>query len=35
LPQFETVVDDGDGYEIVEKDEGPAAELAEETDPRS
>jgi hypothetical protein len=28
-------VDDGEGYEIVEKDEGPAAELAEETDPRS
>jgi hypothetical protein len=35
IPQFETVVDGGDGYEIVEKDEGVAAELAEETDPRS
>jgi hypothetical protein len=35
LPQFETVVDSGDGYEVVEKDEGLAAELAEETDPRS
>ena len=35
LPEFEKVVDGGDGYEIVEKDDGPAAELAEETDPRS
>ena len=35
IPQFEKVVDGGDGYEVVEKDDGPAAELAEETDPRS
>jgi hypothetical protein len=35
LPEFESVVDGGDGYAIVEKDDGPAAELAEETDPRS
>jgi hypothetical protein len=35
LPEFETVVEGGDGYDIVEKDDGPAAELAEETYPRS
>jgi hypothetical protein len=35
LPEFETVVDTGDGYEVVEKEPGPAADLAEETDPRS
>ncbi len=35
LPEFETVVNGGDGYEVVEKDDGPAAELAEKTDPRS
>jgi len=35
IPEFESVLDRGDGYEVVEKDEGPAAELAEETDPRS
>jgi hypothetical protein len=35
LPEFESVVDRGDGFEIVEKEAGPAAELAEETDPRS
>ena len=34
-PEFESVVDGGDGYEVVEKTAGPAAELAEETDPRS
>src|SRR6478672_1149989 len=35
VPEFESVVDRGDGYEVVEKEAGPAAELAEETDPRS
>lgn len=35
MPEFESVVDGGNGYDIVEKLEGPAAELAEETDPRS
>jgi hypothetical protein len=35
LPEFESVVDSGEGYEIVEKRAGDAARLAEETDPRS
>jgi hypothetical protein len=35
LPEFESVVDSRDGYEVVEKREGTAAALAEETDPRS
>lgn len=35
VPEYESVVDSGNGYEIVEKEDGPAAELAEETDPRS
>jgi hypothetical protein len=35
VPEFESVVVRGDGYEVVEKEAGPAAELAEETDPRS
>jgi hypothetical protein len=35
LPEFESVVESGDGYDVVEKEEGTAAELAEETDPRS
>jgi hypothetical protein len=35
LPEFESVVESGDGYDVVEKREGPAAALAEETDPRS
>jgi hypothetical protein len=35
LPEFETVVERSDGYDVVEKHEGPSAELAEETDPRS
>lgn len=35
LPEFEAVVDNGDGYQVVEKVDGTAAELAEETDPRS
>lgn len=35
LPEFESVVDGSNGYEIVEKEDGPAAELAEETNPRS
>jgi hypothetical protein len=34
-PEFESVVDSGDGYDVVEKVDGTAAELAEETDPRS
>jgi hypothetical protein len=35
LPDFEAIVERGDGYDVVEKAEGAAAELAEETDPRS
>ena len=35
LPEFESVVDSGDGFEIVEKRDGAAAVVAEETDPRS
>jgi len=35
VPEFESVVVRGEGYEVVEKEAGPAAELAEETDPRS
>jgi hypothetical protein len=35
LPEFESVVERGDGYDVVEKREGTAAALAEETDPRS
>lgn len=34
-PEFESVVDDGDGYQVVEKVDGTAAQVAEETDPRS
>ena len=35
LPEFESVVGGGEGYEIVEKREGTAARVAVETDPRS
>jgi hypothetical protein len=35
LPEYESVVASGDGYDVVRKQAGPAAELAEETDPRS
>jgi hypothetical protein len=35
LPEFESVVAHTDGYDIVRKREGAAAELARETDPRS
>jgi len=35
LPEFESIVGGGSGWDVVEKDDGPAAELAEETDPRS
>ena len=35
LPEYESVVDSGESYEIVEKRDGRAAQLAEETDPRS
>jgi hypothetical protein len=35
LPEFESIVESGDGYHIVQKREGTAAALAEETDPRS
>jgi hypothetical protein len=35
LPEFESVIASQDGYEVVEKRDGPAAEMAEETDPRS
>ncbi len=34
-PEFESVVDRRDGYEVVEKVDGTAAALAEENDPRS
>lgn len=35
LPDFESIVASGAGYDIVQKRPGEAAELAEETDPRS
>jgi hypothetical protein len=35
LPEFETIVDTNDRYDVVEKREGAPAELAEKTDPRS
>jgi len=35
LPEFESVVDSADGYEVVEKAYDTAAEVAEETDPQS
>ena len=35
LAEFESIVESGQGYDIVQKREGAAAELAEETDPRS
>ncbi|HEY3550438.1 MAG TPA: hypothetical protein VGK69_05235 [Gaiellaceae bacterium] len=35
LPEFESVVESGSAYDVVEKREGAAAALAEETDPRS
>jgi hypothetical protein len=35
LPEFESVVESRDGYDVVEKVDGTAAALAEETDPRS
>ena len=34
-PDVESVVEQGDGFEVVRKDEGDAAELARENDPRS
>ena len=35
FPDFEQVVEQGDGYDVVRKQEPEAAEVAEETDPRS
>lgn len=35
IPEFESVIDSTGEYDVVEKEAGPAAELAEETDPRS
>ena len=35
VPEFEAVVESRDGYDVVQKREGAAAALAEETDPRS
>ena len=35
LPEFESIVERHEGYHIVQKHEGAAAELARETDPRS
>ena len=35
VPEFESIVDRGDGYDVVEKREGAPAALARETDPRS
>jgi hypothetical protein len=35
VPEFETVVERNDRYDVVEKREGAPAELAEKTDPRS
>jgi hypothetical protein len=35
LPEFESIVESRNGWNVVEKFEGAAAALAEETDPRS
>jgi len=35
LPDFESIIASGDGYDVVQKRPGEAAKLAEETDPRS
>lgn len=35
LPEFESVVEKAEGYDVVQKRSGEAARLAEETDPRS
>ena len=35
LPEYEAVVESGNGYDVVRKRDGAAAALAEETDPRS
>jgi hypothetical protein len=35
FPEVERVVEQSDGYEVVEKRAGPAAHLADETNPRS
>jgi hypothetical protein len=35
LPEYEAVVERGDGYDVVQKREGGPAELARELDPRS
>jgi hypothetical protein len=34
-PEFETIIDSNDRYDVVEKREGAPVELAEKTDPRS
>ncbi len=35
VPEFESIVEEGDGYQVVEKVDGTVADVAEETDPRS
>jgi hypothetical protein len=35
FPEVERVVEEFDGYQVVEKRAGPAADLSQETDPRS
>jgi len=35
IPSVETVVEQADGYDVVQKDEGAPAELSKELDPRS
>jgi hypothetical protein len=35
IPDVERVVEQADGYDVVQKDEGEAAELSRELDPRS
>ena len=35
LPEFESIVEHGEGYDVVRKQDGTAAAVAEETDPRS
>ena len=35
IPRVETVVDRGQGYDVVEKDHGVPEQVAEQTDPRS
>jgi hypothetical protein len=35
IPAVERVIEQADGFDVVEKDEGPPAELSKKLDPRS